>query len=390
MLNLIAIYCIPIISNSMFLTSPIIDSMVKYFGEDRYSTILMVHTLPAIVALPFVIISGNVVGKAISYRKTMNTVIPLIIITGLMPYFLRDLNLILFFRAAYGMFVGMIAPQGNALILKNYRGKERNRYLGYYLAVIGLAGVIYQMSSGWLCIKGWEYAFLGHLIPVVPFIFVLIGLREPEHIEEEIDLGSQKDDRKSSHKGAFLVFLIIFILYLGGQSPSLVMSSLVAERGLGDSVTSASILSSGTAGTIVAGFLYPVFCKHVKKNRSSILVAGLALAAFMQMFDSVNILMLSCALNALFFMMNLNLMTVRASECFSREDSGKAVSVIQCGDKCGSFFCTYYTAFLVKIGTMAAFPLSIYRFPLLGYMIICIALAILEFFLENRKNSAFA
>ena len=75
------------------------------------------------------------------------------------------------------------------------------------------------------------------------------------------------------------------------------------------------------------------------------------------------------------FMMNLNLMTLRASQLFRPEEASRAVSLIQCADKGGVFLATYFTTFCGWLVQAMGIDYSIYRAPVVGTLIFYLLLA---------------
>ena len=60
-LNLLAVYSLLFINNTGMLMSPSMDTLVNAFPFEPYSKVLLISTLPSLVALPFILLSGNMV-----------------------------------------------------------------------------------------------------------------------------------------------------------------------------------------------------------------------------------------------------------------------------------------------------------------------------------------
>lgn len=129
-LNLAAIYSLLFLNNGGLLIPPAIDVMATAFPHEPYSRVLLISTLPSLVALPFILLSGNLAGTRIRYRTLLLFVIPVYIISGTLPFsdrFKRGPAC----RAVYGVCFGLVGPLANALILRNYEGEDQIRFLGY-------------------------------------------------------------------------------------------------------------------------------------------------------------------------------------------------------------------------------------------------------------------
>ena len=63
-LNLLAIYSMIFLNNMGMLMSPSMDTLVNAFPSEPYSKVLLISTLPALVALPFIMLAGNLYAGA--------------------------------------------------------------------------------------------------------------------------------------------------------------------------------------------------------------------------------------------------------------------------------------------------------------------------------------
>ena len=367
--RLSAIYSLIFLSNGTLLLSPAIDTMVQAFPQEPYSKILLLYTLPSLVALPFALLSALIMGKKLPYRTVLLIVVPLYMVTGILPFFFKSLNATLLCRAGFGVCIGMLAPQGNALILRTFSGEERYRFLGYSSVMIGLAGVVFQFLSGFLCTVGWNFVFLGHLVAIVPLLLIFFFLEEPA-------VSTEQDQVRPSGRGGILrpgvvpLFGLVCILYTCSQTKMLTLSSIVTSEGMGDSVTSASILSMATVGAIAGGLIFPYFCKLVPRYRTALLIAVLSASTLCNLINSPVIIAAGYGIGTMAFMMNLSLMTVRASRLFPGAEASKATTVIQFADKGGVFLSTYYTTAIKWTAEQFHWSISPYKAPVAACVLV--------------------
>jgi MFS family permease len=329
----------------------------------------------------------------VRYRTILLTAIPVAVVSGTLPYFLKSLSWILVCRAVFGVCYGLVDPLGNALILRHYEGRDRIRFLGYNSVCIGVVGVIFQQLGGRLAMVSWNSMFLGHLIFLLPMLLVLFGLIEPERADPgTVRTASAGRERKRfSPKdympmGASALFILVTALYVCSQTKMLTISSIVANEGLGDASTSANILSFATVGAMFGGLLIPLYCDYVKKYRIPILIGVTMAMTVCNLIPSVPVIAAGYSIGIMAFMMNLNLMTLRSSALFPAGQAGRAVSLIQCADKLGSFLATYFTAFCAWFVGFASIPVSVYKAPVIATMLISAVLIVWDVRRTDREG----
>ena len=378
MLNLTAIYSLLFLNNGGLLIPPAIDVMVKAFPDEPYSKVLLISTLPSLVALPFILLSGNLAGTRIRYRTLLLMIIPVYVISGTLPFFMTDLNSVLACRAVYGVCYGLVGPLANALILRNYDDEDRIRFLGYGSVIIGLAGIIYQQLAGFLSLAGWNFVFLGHLVTLVSLPLVLFGLIEPTSPAPTADTPARSNTpllQSFLRPSVIGLFFLMCSLYVCSQTKMMTVSSIVASEGMGDATVSASILSMATLGALLTGFVLPIYCRYVTQYRIPILILILSLTTVTNLLNSPVLIGAGYCIGTMAFMMNLNLMTLRSSQLFRAEEASRAVSLIQCADKGGVFLATYFTSFCGWLVQTLHINYSVYKAPVVGALLFYLMLA---------------
>ncbi len=395
LLNLAAIYSLMFLNNGTLMVSPAMDTLVRAFPDEPYRKVLMISTLPAFVALPFILISGSLAGSKVRYRTILLLAIPVAVISGTLPYYLHSLSWILVCRAVFGVCYGLVGPLGNALILRHYDGRDRIRFLGYNSICIGIVGVIFQQLGGRLAMISWNSMFLGHLAFLIPLVLVLFGLIEPEHNVDVISNTEEQRIEKTGKRfslrdyvpaGVPSLFIMVMALYTCSQTKMLTISSIVASEGIGNASTSATILSVATVGALFGGMLIPFYCDHVKKYRIPIMIGVIMAMTVCNLVRSAAVIAVGYSIGVMAFMMNLNLVTLRSSTLFPQDQASRAVSVIQCADKLGSFLATYFTAFCAWLVQTASIPYSIYKAPVVASMLIYAILIIWDVLRTNREE----
>ena len=376
-LSLAAIYSLLFTNNGSLLLPPALDVLVSHFHDEPYSKVLLISTLPSLVALPFILLSGSVSGTRVRYRTMLLATIPVYIVSGVLPFWLTDLNLVLACRAVNGVCFGLVGPLSNALILRSYSDELQLRLLGYSSVVIGVAGIVYQQLAGFLALLGWNYVFLGHLVCLLPLALVLTSLREPPPPPERESAAQPARPMLQTLLRPQVIVLFLFMgsLYVCSQTKMMTISSIVTSEGIGNATVSASILSMATLGALLTGAALPVYCRYVKRYRIPILTLILSLTTVTNLLSSPILIGIGYSMGTMAFMMILSLATLRASHMFRAEEASRAVSLIQCADKGGVFLATYFTTFCGWLVQALGIDYSIYRAPVVGTLIFYLLLA---------------
>ena len=129
-------------------------------------------TIPSIMVAIFAPLSGIVIDM-IGRLKPLYLGVILFILGGSSGYFLDDFYAILFGRAVLGLSVALIMTSSISLIGDYFDAKSRERFMSLQGMVVGLGGVVFVSTGGYLAHFGWYYPFLIYALPLVflPWIF---------------------------------------------------------------------------------------------------------------------------------------------------------------------------------------------------------------------------
>ena len=101
--------------------------------------------------------------------------------SGVSGYFLNDLYLILIGRMLLGVSISIIMTTAVTLIGDYFEGEERQKFIGYQSAFIGLAGVLFMSTGGVLAMLHWRVPFLIYLFSLllIPLSFFFLKESSP-------------------------------------------------------------------------------------------------------------------------------------------------------------------------------------------------------------------
>ena len=168
--------------------SPILEDLSRIFPSASQLEIQMLTSLPSLLIIPFVLLSGWLSERGESLRML---VIGLIIFfaSGVMCIFAKDIRLLIVASCIMGIGAGVVVPYSTGLVVRYFTGDSRVQQLGISSAINNLSLVIATAVVGWIATKDWHLAFTVYLLPAVALV-LLLALRsvksapEPEESDQ--------------------------------------------------------------------------------------------------------------------------------------------------------------------------------------------------------------
>ncbi len=188
--------------------SPALGKIRAAFPEADPTLIKMILTLPALLIIPFSLISGKLVQK---FKKKTMMIIGLIIylVAGFGGAFAQTIMQLLIIRGILGIGVGIIMPLSTTLIGDFFKGEDRKSMMGLAGSVQNLGGVIFQIGAGFLTLISWRWAFGVYTVALAILILIMLFLPEPPKEEFTGSPGA-----KPSNKLPLGVYVIAFLCVL--------------------------------------------------------------------------------------------------------------------------------------------------------------------------------
>lgn len=331
-----------------------IQNIAEAFSQLKFSTVLLVSTLPSLFIIPSTALAGMMAGNRIRYRTLLIVGILLFVLAGAAPFFMNDFTSILISRAVFGIGLGMISPLGNALILSLYEGQERANMLGLSGVVMNLGGIVLQMLGAILCTISWRHAFLAHLLGIISLVMVIFMLPEPEKKEQLAQV-------KIKMPAAVYFISILFGIAMILNYPMLVnMSTIIITGNLGDAASAGFVLSMFTVGGMVAG---AIFGKLYQKATRFTISIGLAILSVgmgcVNYANSLMMLTVGAALVGMGFGIVMPAVMMIIGMIVPPEGFAAASGILMAIMNVGGFISTYYIGFLLSINDSIRFPIFV-------------------------------
>lgn len=133
------------------------------------STAVLILMIPNFVAIPFCFLCGPMCAK-IGSRAVNLIGLAVFTITGVMPFFLTDVTLILVFRALHGIGYGLCTTVTSILINDYCDSDTLSKMSGIKQSVQNAFAIVYGIVGGALAVLNWRYSYLLYLLGIPVFI----------------------------------------------------------------------------------------------------------------------------------------------------------------------------------------------------------------------------
>jgi len=229
--------------------APSLSVIQAYFSSVETIYIKLILTLPALVLIPFSIISGKCAQR---YSKKKIIIFGLLLYTvgGVGGAFAFNITSLLIMRIILGVGIGIILPLSTGLIADFYSGEERTRIMGWSTAVNNLGAVLAIMLSSSLSKLSWRYIFLIYGVAVVVLLMVILILKDPP--KEEYKAHKIKINKRK----LFNISMSMFVLQVIFNAIPTNLSLFVAQEGIGSGGIAGVLLSLLTLSSFFAGVFY--------------------------------------------------------------------------------------------------------------------------------------
>lgn len=327
---------ITVLSPSFALTSilalaPAITSIAAAFPEVSTSMVQTLTTLPSLIAIPVILISGRL-SSAVTKKRILAFSLVLMLLGGLAPLlFHRRFAQLVAAAVVFGLGYGGISPLTTALIHEHYSQEEQPMMLGLQSAVIGVGGALFSFLGGRLAAVQWWYAYFAFFLffPILALVLLLPkGTVSP---------------RTASGSGVwnplllfYVVQAIVYCIFLYIFQTSIAL--LVSERGLGGAEVSGRILSVQSVFSILSGILGGYILTRLGRYSLPVIFGGTAVSLLIAYFaGSVLPLFASAAVLGFFFALRMPAGYLKATGSVPPAAATMAIAIYCSSSQVGQF-----------------------------------------------------
>lgn len=226
-----------------------LQTMIDAWPQLPVSTVRLVTSLPCLVSLPVIILTGRLAGRILSYRFCAVFGTFLILAGGIAPFFFdQNWTLILVFRTILGIGVGFTGMR-NVLLLRSVPEEKRSAMTGYGAGVMNASTMVSGPIVGALAGFSWKTPFLFNLLAIIVLLLVTFSLKEPEQSMETEPQNTTAKPEKNPEGWKILIYIVLQFVSTVTVYPVLSgMSTYMAARDIG------SPLMAG-----ISNFIYGLF-----------------------------------------------------------------------------------------------------------------------------------
>lgn len=221
-------------------TIPLLKSHFTDVEDIEFLSRMMI-TLPSLSIAFLAPFLGHFVHN---FGKRRSAIIALILfsITGSAGIYLQSIESLLLSRASFGVTVAVLMIVSTSLIGDYFKDEERHKFMGLQSVFIGIGGIIFLMSGGFLSDINWRYSFGIYLIG-----FVLLPFAYKYMVE--VTQGEFKEDNENINSNLIPIYLLAFFLMLifyilPTQMPFLMINEFGASGTLTGAIISAAFVAN--------------------------------------------------------------------------------------------------------------------------------------------------
>ncbi|MBR3883960.1 MAG: MFS transporter [Bacteroidaceae bacterium] len=277
--------------------SPILANLTHIFTHATDLDIQMLTSLPSLMIIPFVLLSGWFT-EHVGYMRLLYWGLWLFLLSGLLYLFCRSMKELILVSALLGVGAGIIIPLSTSLISRLFIGEYRTRQFGYASAITNITLVIATATVGYLADIQWRLPFVVYLLP----IFSILLMPAVSRAIKNIDTVAVPDKTISVSSYINYMPLLRYMLYYFLITYLIVavnvnLPFLMSEYGH-DSGSSGLIISLFFLAMMLPGFFLNSIVHFMKKRITaySLLMIGLGLL-IIYLYRSLPLISLGCIIS---------------------------------------------------------------------------------------------
>lgn len=359
--------------------APALDEIAGNFPQVDPIFIKMLITIPAIMVIPFSMISHKL-SEHFGKKRVLLIGLFLYFVGGCGGGLVSNIWLLLGSRAVLGMGMGIITPVSHALPSEFYTGKERVRVVGRMSAFITIGAAICSIAAGWLALLSWRASFAVYAgsLPVALMVFLFLPL-----MKEEKKTGVHAEKKPSASTLPLKVWGLSFsmLLYMAVfYTFPLGIALYLKESGLGDATLAGYLLALLSVVAFCIGLVFETCMNLFGRMLLPVVLfcMGLGYVLTSQATGTFMILAGGCLAGV-----GLGVLTpyilLAVNRAVPRERTGKAMSLAIAGNFTGQFLSPFLSRLIEALPFVGSSGKAYGFIGLALFAAGCVALTVLLF-----------
>lgn len=173
--------------------SPIMGDLQKIFPHAGEMEIQMLTSLPSLLILPFILLSGYLTQRVNIYKLLMTGLL-IFGATGVLYLLSTKMWQLVLVSALLGIGAGIIIPLSTGLITLFFSGESRTRQFGLNSSISNLTVVAATLLTGYLAGIDWKLPFLVYLLPFAA-VFLAMPLKKYWPADKDMQEEEKYEDK---------------------------------------------------------------------------------------------------------------------------------------------------------------------------------------------------
>lgn len=249
-----------------------IPAIADSFKNVALSTIELMTTIPSLFVMLAILLSGFL-AKRMNHKTLLLIGLLICGIGGIIPYFIKEIYIMLISRALFGFGVGMINSNLLNMIVGLFDGKERSQMIGLQGSVGGFGSFLTTYVAGMLLTYGWHVSFLVYIIAFLIFLFVLKFVPNTKDKQD-----SKEVSQEINYKRIIFYSILSFISVNFATFFVIKGSSLITINHYGSVRDGSTVIMLISIGSLLAGAMYGSLYNKLKEKSLIVFYVICALA----------------------------------------------------------------------------------------------------------------
>ena len=149
--------------------SPILGKLSTIFPHSSELAIQMLSSLPSLLIIPIIILSGKLTER-VNYIRLLQVGLIVFALSGILYLLSTKMWQLVAVSALLGVGSGLIVPLSTGLISHFFVGKYRTKQFGLSSAITNITLVLATTLTGYLAEVNWHLPFIVYLFPLISLV----------------------------------------------------------------------------------------------------------------------------------------------------------------------------------------------------------------------------